>query len=463
MSETIRYSPGSARRGRSSVWVKQSRQERVDIRKKHLNKGVEFFSPIYRQLLEMVTHPENYSLEQRKILFRQNWRSFLEAIERYSGRHPKRKLNAAYAEEFIKNIPEGVAKDMVIVMSNRAVPREMANLKPRIWMEIENYMRARRIPIVPEIVKIVRFTDEAEFDNAELNWKNIERRYIRIMKKRRAKAIQSNELKNELTKIIASTLREQGLHLSANQLIQVRKGVVRGVDEILQKWDAMSSSQKAAWPSVVANGDESNYFVVAFTELVQSVYSNSMATFMRREKGRGKVAARAGSDSVKSGSRGDRMASYAPKESPLDRRSALLSKSFSNTLSARAFNPVAYSIAEMRKESSPTADLLSRLVEKRVISSRSVQSLYIQGSLVQRIFTIAATNPSFTSRFGEGAYEQLARGLTYIGSGGRSIDAARRTMNKDRLPIFEFLEKEGFLETHHGGGSTVYLRRFQSI
>ena len=125
------------------------------------------------------------------------------------------------------------------------------------------------------------------------------------------------------------------------------------------------------------------------------------------------------------------MASYAPKESPLDRRSALLSKSFSNTLSARAFNPVAYSIAEMRKESSPTADLLSRLVEKRVISSRSVQSLYIQGSLVQRIFTIAATNPSFTSRFGEGAYEQLARGLTILVP-GRSIDAAR-TMNKDRL------------------------------
>ena len=78
-----------------------------------------------------ILNNENIISPELAVIFRSDRKVFR--------RHPKRKLNAAYAEEFIKNILKGGERHGDCDV-NRAVPREMANLKPRIWMEIENYM-----------------------------------------------------------------------------------------------------------------------------------------------------------------------------------------------------------------------------------------------------------------------------------------------------------------------------------
>jgi len=126
----------------------------------------------------------------------------------------------------------------------------------------------------------------------------------------------------------------------------------------------------------------------------------------------------------------------------------------------KSFNPVDYCLTELTKENHSAGAQFRQLVNSKLLNSMSLRGLFSKGSLTQKIFLKALQEHKFTSDFGEQNINALARGLAYIGPTGKKIGHAIRAFQSPQATrIFEFLEKNGLIETSHGGGNVVYLKR----
>lgn len=164
--------------------------------------------------------------------------------------------------------------------------------------------------------------------------------------------------------------------------------------------------------------------------------------------------------SKKPGTRRERIAAYQPAIREKAERSRDLAIGESVTrLVGGTFDPVSDVLRRIEEESPPTASKLRELMDQRLLEGNLVKSLFINGSLAQKVFLTAIADPNF-SRFGPKAINLAAKGITFIGPGGKPIGRARRAFQGEiGKKLFDFLETKGLIETGHGGGTVVYLAR----
>jgi hypothetical protein len=163
----------------------------------------------------------------------------------------------------------------------------------------------------------------------------------------------------------------------------------------------------------------------------------------------------------KLGDRLERINSHVKDErTPISRLKVVQEKERAATISGTQFDSVSFCIGELRKENPLVAEHFLRLVKTGTITSSSLKSLYTSGSLAQKTFLNAVDVKGFISVFGEKQVGSLAKFIAFVGPGGRKIDSAKRAMQSSKSEeIYHFLQKNKLIETHHGGGSVVYLAR----
>jgi hypothetical protein len=243
----------------------------------------------------------------------------------------------------------------------------------------------------------------------------------------------------------------QELKKTRTQLLEEYKRKPGGLKQLFQQ-----PQDSPAWTEFF------NRLIQINNQFIELARQQALAPFLARPRVKQKPATRELTEATrKLGTRAERMAEYAPHEKEKRARTAeVKSRNQLASISGRPFDSTEYALTAMTKENLQTGSMFRELVKKGQLKRGTIVNLFTSGSLTQKIFLQTMQETDFVQRFGVKHIDTLARALAYIGPTGRDI---QRTIRNFQSPqgreMFEFLERNGLIETHHGGGKVVYLRR----
>ena len=253
--------------------------------------------------------------------------------------------------------------------------------------------------------------------------------------------------------------------LTPNQKREARRWIGRN-------FDAIEKEHVAAMRAVTERfgGALSDDFYMAYLEEKGEVNARFLERARKellpgfRQSGAKSAAAPAAARAAapaKPGTREERLAAYRPNGRNRAEKVLQISRESRRAeLQGRPFDQVSYMLGEIRGENARAAEVISGLLHKGLLHGASVTPLFVSGSPAQRIFVAAVESQDFRRRFGGKQADLLARGISYIGPGGKRIARAKRVFQGETgKSMFDFLERKGLLETSHGGGKVVYLAR----
>ncbi|MDO8625230.1 MAG: hypothetical protein Q7R47_04040, partial [Candidatus Diapherotrites archaeon] len=166
----------------------------------------------------------------------------------------------------------------------------------------------------------------------------------------------------------------------------------------------------------------------------------------------------------KPGTRMQRIAAHAngtdPEKTPSERTQDLQTRQDMARTAGVPFSQTRYIFEQITRQNPAAAQFLSQRLARRDISSDTVTRLFTAGPLTIRVFQHALDQAGFEQAFGRTEIETLARGLANIGGFGKKNERAKAGFRSSRgTEIFEFLVRNGLLETRHHKGQAVYLKR----
>ncbi|MDO8428568.1 MAG: hypothetical protein Q7S92_05125 [Candidatus Diapherotrites archaeon] len=344
---------------------------------------------------------------------------------------------------------------------------------------LKAYLAERKLPISHLAVidawnQLVGET-KARTATDPLNIREFERIYVESLKFQRIHPLMVNTFNNQIINKAFGSKR-----LTANQ----RKAVKRWIQSNLQRWKSQidevgkkyfKSFQKPErnmrdvfldlkQVDVVQMDAAEQDFSAVSERIAQEVRAKFSVEFFKQPRKVLSPLLAAGNGSSKNGTRSLRLAEYVPGEkSTRERERIIQAKQERSALVGRPFDRLRFAFTEIEKENHGDYSFLKKLFSEKKVNEDAIVRLYASGSLTRRIFRTAVEDVKFLDHFSAKELTVLAKGLSYIGSKGRVIQSARRAFQSAQgKEIFAFLERTGLLETHHGGGTVVYLRRPQS-
>ena len=157
--------------------------------------------------------------------------------------------------------------------------------------------------------------------------------------------------------------------------------------------------------------------------------------------------------------REQRKDSYQPKEPPKKRNQGG-KPAVQRKVRTKKVDSVALELRRLGKENGGTAKFMKTLLRKGHLEHETAGKLLSHGTLTQKVFQIAATDPVFTKHFRGEDINRLGIILSTVGSEGRRINVLRHMFSSPEYKkLFEFLIKQKFLDTRHVGGLVAYLPR----
>jgi hypothetical protein len=120
------------------------------------------------------------------------------------------------------------------------------------------------------------------------------------------------------------------------------------------------------------------------------------------------------------------------------------------------FDPQAYCLSEIEKENPKSGKTIRDMVEKGLLKSGVLSSLFVSGSETIKTFINIAQNPKFSQLFGDSYISVLAKVVSFIGPGGKPINRTKKAFQSPQSKqVYEFLDRNGFLKIHYGGRPVV--------
>lgn len=445
-----------SRRGerlRSAPWVRQSRKEQLAIRRKK-ERLYPPINPLYAEILRFQSRGESVPYEERTT-FVDKYSNFILSVFLGGKKVRGKALNIGKVKEDVKDDQKW--KVVLSLFRNQLANREWQRALNRFWELAHEYLNERGIPWTDGVYKaVMERMSRLIFENpfAAIDWPDFERVYIAEYKRSRRYALDERTWTNHMFEMVT-----EGKRLTPNQSEAARR-LIRSKGMEAYRKAHREAIQRYGFPLLEEGQKYYEELAIKYRdETVDGIRKQLESQFVQKKKEK-KTAGKPPTPK-KIGSREERIASYvrAQKERTFEvREREKLSR-----ISGKPFDSTAYCLDGIRKESAKTASLLEELFRKRFLSASVIQSFFVQGSLSQRVFVHTINETDFVVRFGEKAIEQLARGIVSIGPKSRRIELARKKFDEPgKIPIFEFLERYGVIETQHGGGKFVYLHRFHA-
>lgn len=442
--------PVEPRRKRSAPWAAQGREEQRRIVRQH---SQQFFPESTLLALEMrAKGVESLPREKKIEIIKANLPAIAGEIARL------RKLRPQYVQRTMASrLPQ--ADDQTIdlaakIWMMRKIEDEKRDAFGRVEKIVRSYFKARRIPIDSGdfIAAINYYMRDENLDKLAhgIYLKEIEKTYIEFRKISRWSNAQDAEIINRYLRRITA-----GLKFTGNQKKHIKRWLKKEIPRHSTRRKALFALH--GFNEAARRAQEMDK---TFISQARENFSKQFApTKKKTETGHENL----GAAPSKIGTREQRLVEYAPRQREDDantRESELKRTEEYSKQANMPFKPVDYCITEITKENEPAGTTIKKLYTEGKLNSSSIVSLFTSGSLTQRTFLGIIEKTGFIQRFGAHQINPLARGLSFIGPKGKLITRAKRALQTPRREeIFNFLERNGYLETHHGGGNVVYLKR----
>ncbi|MBI4044351.1 MAG: hypothetical protein HY392_01450 [Candidatus Diapherotrites archaeon] len=425
-------------------------------------------------IFEIASNPGKASKESKLALIRQNAHELVKSTKGNVQSHKR-----AHGERIIRHNPETLFSQRQISeiadnLARNQVEHELNTILTKGGLEahLMSYLKARGIRIDPRrdkeaiesaVLALLTQYQHRAFNPLEpLPLHIAEREFLKS-----AKEVRQDSLFEAQT--INLVLREAfpGIVFTRNQANALKKWLrdnKPGLDKELEKMylsfienDSIPPSDSPKWSGIVHRYAEINRdFIQRGINALAKQFFPSATT--KPGGARGQVSM------TKPGTRAQRIAAYRPPEKTAKSTASEIRvmQAMSRSLGI-PINTVELSFMQIRRENPQMAEELGELHSRHLLRSDTIARLSAKGPLTRRIFLTAVKETGFVKRFGERQVDALARGLCFIGPGGRLIQRAVRAIpSLRRQEIFDFLSNNGLIETGHGGGSVVYLRRPQT-
>lgn len=444
--------PIEPRRLKRAPWAAQSKEERRKIISAHSG---QIFPKSTLLALEMrAKGVENLPKERKIEMIKENMPAIAREIARVEKLEPRdvQRRMAHRLPEMDEKTINGAAQIWMI----KKIEDEKRDFSDRLKKTVKSYFKARKIPLVDRdfISALNYYMRDKNFDQLArgIDLKEIEKTYIEFRKTSRWYKINDAEITNSYMGRIT-----KGESFTPNQKKAIKRWLKK---ELLQH----SGMRRAIFAMHIGNFAEAvrkaKELDKAFIESAREKFSKDFQQTLKKRETQTKNQIQAPS---KIGTREERLATYTPrkKEDGSQTRATELKRSAEYSRQAgRPFNTSEYCLTEISKENEQAGTSIRKLYTNGMVNTGTLVGLFTSGSLTQRIFLNVVEKTDFIRRFGQSQINALAKGLSFIGPQGKIITRAKRALQSPRREeIFSFLDRNGFLETGHGGGNVVYLKR----
>ncbi len=436
-----------------SLWARQPKHERRELVKRFqflpMSKAVEQANEFSKMGKAFSKVPR-----QKKIDFLLANRAL--AIDVFKAKTGKagHKLSTRHLEQKLGDLgslPSSGLDNVVAEMVDKLLDKERKARKQKIYINSKEYLKNRGFNVTDDVLESALreyFENKKLSMGGALNLLELEKLYVRFKKQK----TELDQLINfHIKNLTASVVF--GLRLTKAQRKRSKKVVSSRIHGFLE-------NLQNSYNTSTQTPEEKNEFVKqSVKRFTEEIREELLKEFTQKSKTI--VVDRTQPESVKSGTRAKRMAAYVPRETTSRQRQTDLTvqKGFSKG-AKKQFDSVNYSLSEIGKDNPQTANAFLELLNQRRLSRGSIVNLYISGPLTLKIFLKAILDPDFERNFGRAYIDSMARGMSFIGNSGKLIPRAIKAFQSPKArELFDFLERKGLLETHHGGGKVVYLRR----
>ncbi len=396
---------------------------------------------------------ENAQLNEKREFIRRHARLVAGFVGK-SGKTPK-----AHADNILGALREpGLLSEpdvnkLVRIAAHRLIEREAKNFLLAFPGKIEAYLKGRKMPIDRKLVAATgtRYLHLHGLKGVigGINLAEIEKRYLELRKSCRW---ETQEMREDVNMFLQKASR--GIRLNPEQRRRMKKWISKNYAVHIQNLKRISRESHGDYSAALAKFRQMN------AEFEQSISNEIKARFGKQPRQKAEPMAPI-APARKLGAREERIASHVPREKSETERAKQMDEvaEVSKQL-GQPFNQAEYCLGEIGKESPETSAYFRGLLADKNLSGNSLTRLFTSGSLTQRIFVRALKNTPFIQRFGVNEINALARGLSFIGPKGKQITMAVRAFQSPTArDIYGFLEGVGLIETQHGGGTVVYLKR----
>ncbi len=454
---------------RRSPWAAQPKAKQRQIRREMTRIPLGKDEPLIRFLFK---GSGSLSREEKTKIIKQNAARLAQLTSKKTGKN--RTLWEQIFRTGATNATGAEINNMIAWMIKQRAQTEGKKMAQLLASQIEKYFQARQIPIKGKsdqavfnhtINEYVSSHPQGYVDLTEpLDLRRLERSYIETRKQERNKAINWAALVNGHIRIVQRIYR-----LTPNQQKYLKKWFEKHKAKILDQLDAITAkyypessakSKKQARTNEELHKELTEFLTFWATEGVNVAEQQFFPQTKHAAPNKQTTA-----PASKLGTRIQRKAEYLAKVNEEEagrqnRQMELATREQATRISGGRFNQTEFILSQLARQNPAGAQFFNGLVTRRRLSAQTLGQLYVSGTLTQRIFQHAIERTPFVSEFGEQEIESLGRGLAAIGAHGRQIQIAWRYFRSPAgRKIYEFLEKNDLLETHHTGGDVVYLRR----
>ncbi len=340
--------------------------------------------------------------------------------------------------------------------------RNSERLTGEILKKTAGYLEERKIPVEPHILGNALSAhfkkNKMETPNQALDLRAIEKEYIKHRKFARMIGFEANKTVNfYLGKIIGNARLNPGQKKAAKKWLFKELG--KHEERLENEANNLFLENEKEWTQETAEKINRKIEEID-AEFVEGAQKTLWKRFLKQAKHQPEPARKRG-EAEKLGRRDERMARYTPKEkNPKQRQAEIKTAENMAKRSGRRFDSAEYAIRQIASANPGAGRKFRELAGLKKLDRESIVRLFTSGTLAQKTFLKAVVEKGFESRFGQRDINALAKGIAFIGPVGRKIEKAKKAFQSPKgKQIFEFLEKEGLVETHHSGGSVAYLKR----
>ncbi|MDD3160211.1 MAG: hypothetical protein PHQ98_04540, partial [Candidatus ainarchaeum sp.] len=463
-------------------WAKMSRREKLQVRQKHSTLALtEKFLSI-NQFLKRIENGQvsRYDLFQfltKTSFFNEYCRVNVDHLLHSpdlklflkSNKSDFLKLSKKAQFDFFRVFFEANASDKEVVELAKGaafeiLQSELFKIKKPFEKKLVNYLKERKIPFDKTVFERTLSMISSNNQLIDINTQNInlaffEASYLKIAKLSRRAELGFNKDMNSIMRDSFPDVR-----LTTNQ----RKSIKRWAKQDMINFSILNRITKTGVklkdgvfvaPNNVMGKIDSHYASLPdrIKEQFKSYVPISKTIRRSNQNGNGQN---------RKGNREERMQDYQRKQAEEVKKEKELEIQLNRKVSAKQlvgeeFNTTRYCLTEISKSNKRTAEVISDLLKKRLISAESIKKLFIS-PLAQKVF-IAALDNRFTNEFGVHQIESLARGLAFIGAKvpkeRHAINAFRNQKENRADNIIRWLDKQGLIETQHRNGACLGLSR----
>ncbi len=320
------------------------------------------------------------------------------------------------------------------------------------------YLKERGLPLNKKLLDMaladfIQIHSTSVLATSRVPAADFDRVYINLLKTERGVRMWQNSARN-----FFAELTFKGVKLTPNQKRTAKKWIERN----MPKYNELVKNAVASSPTIGAR--EQTMIIASVMEKMKAdlffELGRSFGVIKPVRVPTSTAQPQSASAPSKALTRGERLASYEQKEKVAKehRSKAVSNQARAARITGAKFNPVLSALVEIANENPLVSSRFRQMLDSRTLSNDSVVKLANSGSLSQRIFFTALDN-GLLSKAVNATPDRLARVLSFIGPGGKKIVEVKKFCARNNSSaIYEFLEK-GLLETHHGGGTKVYLAR----